>query len=72
MSAQLGTFAKVPEDKDKGPFCDRSITAEAAWRFDADEIVEIEIDDGLQRFSRRRVTETFGQGIVPRGVFGLT
>jgi len=48
-----------------------SISAEAAWRLDANEVVEIEIDDCLQSFSRGRVAETFRQGIVPGGVFGL-
>jgi hypothetical protein len=52
-------------------FHGHSIAAEAAWRFDADEIVEIEIDDGLQSVSRRCVAKTFRQGIVPAGVFGL-
>ena len=33
-----------------------SIATEAAWRLDADEVVEIEVDDGLQGVVQIRVT----------------
>src|SRR3954468_1856846 len=39
----------------------RSIAAEAAWRLDADEVVEIEIDDGLQSVAGGGVTQIVGQ-----------
>jgi hypothetical protein len=48
-----------------------SISAEAAWRLDADEIVEIEIDDGLQSGAGGGVTQIVRQDVIPGGVFGL-
>jgi hypothetical protein len=49
----------------------RSIAAEAAWRLDADEIVEIELDDGLQGGAGGGVTQIVWQDVIPGGVFGL-
>src|SRR5271154_5689881 len=49
----------------------RSIAAKAAWRLDADEIVEIEIDDCLQRGAGGGVTQIVRQDLIPGGVFGL-
>jgi hypothetical protein len=51
VSTRLGTF--------EGP-CSRhgrSIAAEATWRLDADEVVEIEIDYGLQGGAGGGVTQ---------------
>jgi len=60
---------------DKGcanfPFHGRSIAAEAAWRLVADEIVELEIDDGLQGGAGGGVTQIVRQHVIPGGVFGL-
>jgi hypothetical protein len=49
----------------------KSIAAEAAWRLDADEVVEIEIDDGLQGDAGGGVTQIVRQDVIPGGVFGL-
>jgi hypothetical protein len=49
----------------------RSIAAEAAWRLDADEIVEIELDDGLQGGAGGGVTQIVWQDVIPGGVFRL-
>jgi hypothetical protein len=49
----------------------QSIAAEAAWRFDADEIVEIELDYGLQGGAGSGVTQIVRQDVIPGGVFSL-
>jgi hypothetical protein len=49
----------------------RSIAAEATWRLDGDEIVKIEIDDGLQSGAGGGVTQIVRQDVIPGGVFGL-
>src|SRR3954452_2492951 len=49
----------------------RSIAAEAAWRLDADEVVEIEIDDGLQSVAGGGVTQIVGQDVIPGGGLSL-
>jgi hypothetical protein len=56
---------------DELPFHGRSIAAEAAWRLDADKIVEIEVDDGLQGGAGGGVTQIVRQDVIPGGVFGL-
>ncbi len=56
---------------DELSFHGRSIAAEAAWRLDADKIVEIEIDDGLQGGAGGGVTQIVRQDVIPGGVFGL-
>jgi hypothetical protein len=49
----------------------QSIAAEAAGRLDADEVVEIEIDDGLQGGAGGGVTQIVRQDVIPGGIFGL-
>jgi hypothetical protein len=49
----------------------QSIATEAAWRLDADEVVEIEIDDCLQGDAGGGVTQIVGQDVIPGGVFSL-
>jgi hypothetical protein len=56
---------------DELSFHGRSIAAEAAWRLDADKIVEIEIDDGLQGGAGGGVTQIVRQDVIPGGVFGF-
>ena len=48
-----------------------SIAPEAAWRLDAEEIVEIELDDGLQGGAGSGVTQIVRQDVIPGGIFGL-
>jgi hypothetical protein len=48
-----------------------SIATVAAWRLNANQNIEIEIDNGLQGFGGSGVAETVRQGVVPGGVFGL-
>ena len=48
-----------------------SVATVAARRDDVGESFEIEFDDSLERLGGRAVGESFGQGLVPCGVFGL-
>jgi hypothetical protein len=48
-----------------------SIAAEATWRLDADEIVEIELDDSLQGGAGGGVAQIVRQDVKPGGVFSL-
>jgi hypothetical protein len=52
-------------------FHGRSIATEAAWRLDADEVVEIEIDNCLQGVAGGGVTQIVRQDVIPGGIFGL-
>jgi hypothetical protein len=52
-------------------FIAHSIAPEAAWRLDAEEIVEIELDDGLQGGAGGGVTQIVRQDVIPGGIFGL-
>ena len=48
-----------------------SIATVSAWRDDASEFIEIQIDDGLQGRGGSGVAEIIRQAVVPGGVFGL-
>src|SRR6266481_9126296 len=48
-----------------------SIAAEAAWRLDRSELVEIQINNGLKRFAGGAVAGGFGERLEPGEVFGL-
>jgi hypothetical protein len=70
LSLPFGAF--LPTRLDEFRFSwPNSIAAEAAWRLDADEVVEIEIDDSLQGGGGSGVTQIVQQHVVPGGVFGL-
>jgi hypothetical protein len=47
------------------------IAPEAAWRLDRRDLVEIEIEDGLQGVAGGAITGGFGQRLEPVAVFGL-
>ena len=76
---QLGgdLLLSIPvESSSKAPIGNSSvhfdlITSIAAWWFKAGEVVEIEIDDGLQSFACRGVAQPVRQGLGPCGIVGL-
>src|SRR5271166_3596646 len=49
----------------------RSIASVASRWYDGDELIEIQIDDGLQGRGGGSVAEAIRQDVVPGGVFGL-
>ena len=49
----------------------RSITAEAAWRFDRLQLGQIEVVQGLQRLGGGALAQAIGQCFQPGGVFAL-
>ena len=53
------------------PWRERSIATVAAWRFGAGQRVEIEIDDGLQRFGHSSFMEALGKRVEPSAILGL-
>jgi hypothetical protein len=60
-----------PGGEDRISVHGRSIASEAAWRLDAEEIVEIELDDSLQGDGGGGVAQIVRQDVIPGGVFGL-
>src|ERR1019366_2199535 len=69
VPAPLGAFFPTIPDEHSAVHC-LSIAAEAAWRLDGDQVVEIEIDDGLQGCRGGGVAETVRRGVVPGDLFG--
>jgi hypothetical protein len=49
----------------------RLIPRETAWRRDGADLVEVEIENGLQRLSGCGVVEGFEHGFEPLGILGL-
>ena len=49
----------------------RSVSSEAAWRYDRLKLGEIQIADRLQCFGKRTVPQVFRQSIQPCGIFDL-
>jgi len=47
------------------------VPAEAPWRSDVGEAIEVEIDDLLKRLGSGAVAQAFGQGVGPGGILGL-
>ncbi len=48
-----------------------SVAPEAAWRLGGDDVVEIEVDNGLQGFGGGGVARGVGECVEPVGVVGL-
>ena len=48
-----------------------SVAAVAAWRVDAGQGFQVEIDDRLQRLGRRGALQRLGQCLEPGSVVGL-
>ncbi len=69
MSIPVELSSKAPIENSSLHF--DSITSIAAWWFKAGEVVEIEIDDGLQSFAGRGVAQPVRQGLGPCGIVGL-
>ena len=46
-----------------------SVAPKAARRLNAGQLVEIEIDDGLQRLAGGAVAQRLGQRVEPSGIF---
>jgi hypothetical protein len=49
----------------------RSISPISTRRLDGDKIIEVEIDDCLQRHSGGAVAQCFGESVEPGGIFDL-
>ena len=64
--AWAGWQSSVPE-----AVLGHSVPSVAARRLDGDEIVEIEVDNRLQRLAGSAVVQRFGEVVEPGGIFGL-
>ena len=61
----------VPLARMGGHYSPSLIASEAAGRLNSDELIEVEIDDGLESFAGTAVLDGLGQCLEPDSVLGL-